>query len=256
MFLAVGVALLLGGASVQAQTQTPPQLRAEVFERGLPDRVLFDFEGWDQPDSSVSPHSEQRRFLRSIYRTRAAKDSKGQLRPSVIAMEETAKVDGHRIQVYTYEIFQTGQRARVDVKNGLIHYTYQEHGGAEQKGSEPWVDHFVIGPTLLSYLRAHWKSAVEEQKPLKVMFGLPERQDSYEFEFNREGIEKTADGRTRVRMSLQPTAFFLKLFVGKIKFVFDGDTQKLLEIDGRNRLKKISEGSDRLEDFKAVILFK
>ncbi len=164
------------------------------------------------------------------------------------AVTERALVRGPIPLDYRFEQHQTGESGRIEVRDGIVRYTFRDSKGRVHEDTEDYEEGFVAGPSILSYMRWKWKEIVAgETVPLRL--GVADRQESFGFEVS---LEKGQTGSGPVRVLLRPTSFFIRFFVSPIVFVFERETGRLLESRGRTFLKRAKGEDCEKTEFETV----
>src|SRR5262245_55968687 len=71
-----------------------------------------------------------------------------------VAVREELKLENGNVAEYSVDHLQTGEKGAVKVQGRKLHFTYTA-GGQTKTDEEDLEPNFVVGPTLVEYLRKH-----------------------------------------------------------------------------------------------------
>lgn len=120
-----------------------------------------------------------------------------------------------------------------------------------EEDDEKLVDHFVLAPMVVPYLQKHWKKVLAGET-LYVRFGVPARQDTVGFNLSKIG-EETIDGQMAVKLKMEPSSFFIALFVDPMFMYMTRDSEDMLKLEGLTLPRKKIGG--KWKDSEVLTIF-
>ncbi len=168
-----------------------------------------------------------------------------------VAVQERVEFgDDVQPQFYRREQYQTGGRGHVSVDGGAIKYEWRDGEGRMYRDAETSDQALMVGPMMFAFFMRHW-GRIKAGDTLEFRILVPDRQTSYEFEFQKVGEVRDA-GRTLAKCELRLTGL-LGLFVGDMVFYLDAETGDLVKYTGIV-LPKVREG-DGWTNIKGIVQY-
>lgn len=215
---------------------------AQLFELETQSpRVLFE-------QSNKDYSSKDESYSQSLY-----KYPDGRL-----AVEETLYKDKEgRFKKYVISHKQINEKWMIEkVGHQLNFRRVYFDSGEVKRDSEDWTEDFVVGPTLVSYLRGRWNQ-LNKGESVKIRFGVPARRETVGFKFKKDA-DKTSQAKGQLVLKMTPSNFIISLLVDPIYLYFDVQAKRLLKVKGRTlprKRKKDGGGWDEL-DVQTVFNYK
>lgn len=176
-------------------------------------------------------------------------------RDGSVALIERTELEGDndqgRLLKYTSEQKQLGSLGVLEIKDGKAHFTYTIDGKTKTD-DEKLSDNFVVGPTLVRHMRAHWSELMAGGK-LRLRFAVIDRRESVGFEFSKER-EVEINGKKLVVIKMRPSSFVISALVDPLHFYMQPDGSNLDRLEGRTPLK-LKEG-EKFKDLDALTVYK
>ncbi len=159
----------------------------------------------------------------------------------VLAVQERVEFSAE-VQPLSYQRrqYQTGGQGTVSVHGESIEYEWRNAAGRTFRESETSDQPLMVGPMMFAFFMRHWPR-IKAGETLEFRILVPDRQTSYEFEFQKVD-EVVYEGRRLAKCELR-LAGFLGLFVGDMVFYLDSATGDLVRYTGIV-LPKVREGDD------------
>ena len=180
----------------------------------------------------------------NLVSTHVTRSSTGE----VALAEEASHSAEYGLTHYQLHTNQLGQRGRIDVVNGDVHFRLidgaREVSAVEHRDGTP----VVVGPTLVGYIYKHL-SALRAGKRFRVRLAVLERLETLGFDLE---TVRAPRGQTQVRMSA--SSFVVALAVDPVLFTFETETGKLVRLEGRVPSKRPT--AEGLEDFDARVEYR
>ena len=158
-----------------------------------------------------------------------------------LAVQERVEFgDDMQPKSYRRQQYQTGGRGSIMVEDGAVQYFWQDAEGRRYSDIESVDDDLMVGPMMFAFFMRHWPR-INRGETLRFHILVPDRQTSYEFEFQKVG-EVMVDGLRLAKCELRLSGF-LGLFVGDMVFYLDQATGDLVRYTGIV-LPKVRDGDD------------
>jgi len=169
------------------------------------------------------------------------------------AVEEQVFFDkNHRLHRYTTEQLQTQEKGFLEIRDQKIFFSYTKNGKTKTN-SEELETPFVVGPTMVPYLKKHWAQLMAGDT-IKVRFGVLDRRETVGFKyFKYENLR--FQQKPAVVIKMKPSSFFIAALVDPLYLTFSPDGQKLLAIKGRTRPKIKKNGKWKDLDAETLYLY-
>lgn len=104
----------------------------------------------------------------------------------------------------------------------------------------PLHDNLVIDAGFVYCVQRHWDELVQGET-VKFDFVLPSHLKTIGFQLKNDG-ETTFEGRPALRLKMELSSFFWRLFVDSVHLTFDLQTQQLLAYEGISNISKPDGG--------------
>jgi hypothetical protein len=147
-----------------------------------------------------------------------------------LVFAETATLAAGNIVSVEIQQKQTDQTASVTVKDGQVFFSRTTDGKTETE-QEKLPPSFVMAANFMKFVHTHWDE-LAAGKTIRFRYALWDRLETIGFELHKKG-EETVAGQTVVVARMEPSDFFVSLWVTPIEFKFSADGSHLLEMIGR-----------------------
>lgn len=151
------------------------------------------------------------------------------------AVVEDLVAENGKALKYTQSQLQLGTIGSVEVKGDELHFTFTKDG-TTQTAIEKRTDNFVVGPSMLAYVRASWDRLMAGET-IEFRIGVLDRRETVGFKFFKTA-EETVDGKEMVRMKMKPTSFIISALVDPLIFVMEKKTGRVHQVIGRMVAKR------------------
>ncbi|MFL5812898.1 MAG: hypothetical protein ACJ763_04925 [Bdellovibrionia bacterium] len=255
--LSLSLSLMLGlsanadqsGATVRNAVPGPLALRAPASQPSATSSVIRS-KTYEAGSNRTKPLFDMVREEKTDGDQTTIIESYTDLQGNEVFRGET-KLQGGKIASYDLQQKQLHESAKILVKDGKIFFEYTNRDGKVKKDEEKWHDNFVLGATLLRYIRAH-SDDLMAGRDIDMRFGVPDRCETVGFKIFKEE-EKKIDGRDVIIAKMKPTSVIIAALVKPLYFYIDKASGKLLEFRGRV-LPKQKDG-DRFKDLDAETVY-
>jgi hypothetical protein len=218
--------------ALSAHAAVPTALKAKVYDLDKKD-ILYTY---DHKTEGEGTH----KTINNVY---AGTDGN----PVVV---EKAVVDGTKPVSYEVSQKQLKTEGKIEVNGDKVLFSYTKDGKTKTS-NENLKSNFVIGPTLVPYMRANWE-ALMNGKEVDIRFGVVDRLETVGFTFKKIE-EKDYNGQKAVVIRMKPSSFLIAALVKPLMFTLSRDNERLLEIRGRT-LPKMKSG-DAFKNLDATIVY-
>ncbi|MBC7692015.1 MAG: hypothetical protein H7222_09610 [Methylotenera sp.] len=161
-------------------------------------------------------------------------------------VQEKTALEGGNLKQYEVKQLQLAESGAIEVRGNRVLLSYTR-GGKTSTSEEEFSERFVIGSTLLDYLRRHQQELLQGDT-LRVRFAVLSRTETVGFGLS---LDVRKPGRLRVRMS--PTSPVIALFLKPFYFTFSDDLKRIVEFQGI-AMPKVARGSG-WQDFRTQTLY-
>ncbi len=240
----VGLSLLSGSLalaapSVSPSAPAPPSApRKKTLARAITligkPRVeltgeIFDLKASDHPlvfrlQKTRQATSEGIEFVKTRYETPEGEE---------VAVERLY-YQGGKLFRYELDYAWIEQSFAIDIQEWTTDYKrlfWEDQKYVEVKeGIKPNV---LVGGQIVEFVRMNW-GALREGKDIAFRFAIPDRQETFGFEFSKWEDSTVPEGQMGVTMA--PSAFFISIFVSPLHLYGDLKTGKILRVVGRTFL--------------------
>ncbi len=151
------------------------------------------------------------------------------------AMDEEASFDHLKLLHYSIRQRQLGESYELSVQGEKMRFSVTRAGATEVKETAVPAN-LVIGPSLVPFLREHWKEIVGGET-IRAQLAVLDRMDTYGFEFEKVR-ESAVSGAGSVVVRMKPSSFFVSAVVRPSYLTVSADGSRILEIQGRMMPKK------------------
>jgi hypothetical protein len=168
------------------------------------------------------------------------------------AFEESALVkDGELISMQVVQ-HQTGEKAKIEVKEGEVLFDYTNEKGEVQKTKKEKLRMPLVVPAnFLSFIKKNWQKLLAGEK-VDFFFAVWGRQQAVEFIFKLDK-KQTIDGKEVVSLKMKPKSFIISALLDPIYFHVAADESKMVVYEGRVSPKiKHKKG---WKDFDAEVVY-
>lgn len=197
-------------------------LRAKISDLEIPGGpVLFSYEA---SQSSEGDSSKKQNF-QTTYKT-----PEGELFAT-----EKGILEGAQFIAYELAFPLFGETGKIERKDGKILMSYRTPKG-EKTARLNWKPHYVIGPTIPEYVRAHWDE-IMAGKSVDVKMIVAERLESFSFRLVK-GPEVKFIGLDGVKVLFKPSNRMVRMVVEPVELTFDRQNRRTLRIAGRSLVRK------------------
>jgi hypothetical protein len=149
---------------------------------------------------------------------------------------ETAHFDkDSKVAGYEMQQKQIGAQGKLTVSGTTLNFSYKKDG-KEKTSTETDVTNFVVGPSILLFLRNNWDRILKGDV-VKSRLAVLDRQETVGFEFSKER-DGTVDGKKVVVVKMKPSSFIIAAVVDPLHFSIELDTKRLLALQGRSQMKR------------------
>lgn len=155
------------------------------------------------------------------------------------------------IQKYTADQKQTGEKGEITVNGNEVKFIYTDTKGKKKESKEKLESNFVVAPTLIPYLHAHWDELLAGKK-IEIRYGVWFRNESVGFRMYKSKEVKYKD-RPAIEVIMNPSAWIIRQLVDDLTFTFDLQTKQLVTLKGRVPPKKKS--GDKWKDLDALTIY-
>ncbi len=141
---------------------------------------------------------------------------------------------------------QLGAIGKIEVAEGKAAFTYTKEGKVKT-ASESLEPNFIVTSMVVGFVQRHWEMLMKGETA-KVRLGVVDRRESVGFSFSKES--STAD---KVVIKMKPTSMIISALVAPLRFSFQTDGGKLLELEGRAAVKVLKDG--KFKDFDGYTVY-
>lgn len=164
---------------------------------------------------------------------------------------EKGWIKGLEISKVEVEQHQMGVKAEVQVKEGKIFFTKKMKDGSKKESDEKLKGDFVMAPTFQKYIQSKFSALVKGEE-FDIRYGVWDRLETVGFTIFKKK-EETKDGKALIQVIMKPTSFVIAALVKPIVFLYEKETGKLVEMNGRVPVKKV-EG-ESFKDLDALVIY-
>lgn len=154
-----------------------------------------------------------------------------------------------KVQKYGIDHLQASEKGQVVVNGGKVEFEYTKEGKTE-KDDEDWEPNFVVGPSIVDYLRKNWDKILKGDT-VDTRYAALDRKETVGFKFFKVEEKKVGD-RDAVVVKMKPTSFVIAAIVDPLFFTLDKKTVNLLELTGRTLPRQLVDGKLKPLDVDAV----
>ncbi len=176
-----------------------------------------------------------------------------------IVMTETVKMKGLQVIEQTLEQLQIGEMYKLKFESGSLYFeTYkiknatakdiQEKYKLEESTKITSDGNFLMGPSTHLFFKTEWERLMKGES-IKKEFGIFELQKLVSF-----GFKKESETDENLIIAMEPSNFFVSMFVKKILITLDKKTKKMLRYSGRTPARIQLNG--KWEPFDSEIMYK
>jgi hypothetical protein len=135
---------------------------------------------------------------------------------------------------------------KIEVADGKAGFSFTKDGKTKT-ASETVEPNYIVSSMVLGFVQANWEKLINGET-LKVRLGVVDRRESVGFSFSKESA--TAD---KVVIKMKPTSMIISALVAPLRFTFQSESKKLVELEGRAAVKVQKDG--KFKDFDGFTVY-
>lgn len=168
-----------------------------------------------------------------------------------VLVVETTKVklgDGGMETLISFEQDhrQLSTVGKIQVEGGKAQFTFTKDGKTKS-ASETVEPNYIVTSMVLAFVQRNWDLLMKGETA-KVRLGVVDRRESVGFSFSKESA--TAE---KVVIKMKPTSMIIAALVSPLRFSFQADGKKLLNLEGRAAVKVSKDG--KFKDFDGYTVY-
>jgi len=168
----------------------------------------------------------------------------------VLVVETTVvKIDEKGVETllsFEQDHKQLGTSGKIEVKDGKAGFSFTKDGKTKT-ASETVEQNYIVSSMVLGFVQTNWEKLMKGETA-KVRLGVVDRSESVGFSFSKESA--TAE---RVVIKMKPTSMIISALVSPLRFAFQPDGKKLVELEGRVAVKVQKDG--KFKDFDGFTVY-
>ncbi|MDZ4082747.1 MAG: hypothetical protein U1E10_07415 [Bdellovibrionales bacterium] len=141
---------------------------------------------------------------------------------------------------------QLGTIGKIEVADGKAGFSFTKDGKTKT-ASETIEPNYIVTSMVLGFVQSNWEKLMKGETA-KVRLGVVDRRESVGFSFSKESA--TAD---KVVIKMKPTSMIISALVSPLRFTFQPDGKKLVELEGRAAVKVQKDG--KFKDFDGFTVY-
>lgn len=141
---------------------------------------------------------------------------------------------------------QLGTTGKIEVTDGKVAFSFTKDGKTKT-ASETFEPNYLVSSMVLGFVQSNWEKLMKGETA-KVRLGVLDRRESVGFSFSKESA--TAE---KVVIKMKPTSMIISAIVSPLRFIFQPDGKKLVELEGRVAVKTMKDG--KFKDFDGFSVY-
>lgn len=141
---------------------------------------------------------------------------------------------------------QLGTIGKIEVADGKAGFTFTKDGKAKT-ASETMEPNYIVTSMVLGFVQSNWEKLMKGETA-KVRLGVVDRRESVGFSFSKESATDE-----KVVIKMKPTSMIIAAIVSPLRFTFQPDGKKLIELEGRAAVKVQKDG--KFKDFDGFTVY-
>ena len=232
--LSAALALVVFAGTVMAQQGVPEKYSAVLYDlKSGQTKKLYTL------NIDVTPSPEGNRS-QTTYR-----DLQGN-----VVVQESGLAVGDELKEYSIDRPQTGEKGKIEVRDGKVFFEYQDADGKKKTADERVKGRILTAANFTAFVRANWE-VLMAGKVIPVRYAVWDRRETVGFDLQKVG-EPDIKGQKAMEVRMKPSSFLIAALVDPVHLFYNQSSKSLMLMKGRVPVKQKVDGKWKDLDTETV----